>query len=324
MKSKIDVYRFKETNSGDWDEFVNNAFNGTMFHTRRFLSYHPQERFQDHSLYFEKKGKQFAVFPSAIVHTKNGALLHSHPGTTVSGFVTRTSPSLKESFDLVTSLVEYTRDENFSGIRITLPPDCYTRNPSNYLEFALMKNGFTYEKREVSSVLLLPGTSEDIMKGFKPSHRQAVRKAEKEGVRIELSSDFETFYSILKNNLSKRHNVFPTHSLKELELLQTLFPDRIILHGAFIRGKMIAGVVSFILNKRTQLAFYISHDENFQEKRALNLLFYTIFREAVQNGKKVFDFGIFTINEEANFGLARFKENFGARGVFRNTVELTY
>ena len=322
MKSKTDVYKFEESNSSDWDEFVNNASNGTLFHTRKFISYHPQDRFQDHSIYFHKKGKYYAVFPSAVIHTKNGELLHSHPGTTIGGFVTRTSLSLKGSFDLVTSLVQYAQHKNFSAIRVTLPPDCYNGTPSNYMEFAMLKFGFTYLKREVSSILLLPNTCEDIMKSFKPSHRQAVRKAEKEGVKIKQSSDFKTFYPILKNNLSKRHDVYPTHSLKELELLHALFPDRVILHGAFNKEKMIAGIVSFLLNKRIELAFYISYNEKFQEKRALNLLFYTIFKEAIQNGRRLFDFGIFTVDGEPNFGLARFKENFGASGIFRDTLEL--
>jgi len=322
MKSKIDVYRYHEDISDDWDKFVENSFNGTLFHTRKFLNYHPQERFVDHSLSFQKKGKLFAVFPSASVRSKSGNILHSHPGATVGSFVTSHSPSLKDSYDLVNSLVQYAKDENFSGIRITLPPECYSESPSSYLEFVLMKNGFNYERREISSIMMLSRNVEEIMKRFKPSHRQAVRKAEKEGVRIELSSDFKTFYSILKNNLSKRHGVSPTHNLKEIELLQSLLPKDIILHSAFIKNKMIAGVVSFILNKRVQLAFYISHDEKYQDKRALNLLFYRIFEKAIQNETNVFDFGIFTENEEPNFGLARFKENFGARGVFRNTVEI--
>lgn len=322
MNSKIEVYKFEEPDYDEWDEFVDRSCNGTMFHTRRFLNYHPQYRFQDHSLYFQKKEKRHAIFPAASINEKNGDILHSHPGSTIGSLVTNTSSSLKESFDLVTALVKYAQDENFSGIKITLPPNCYSEPTSNYMEFALLKIGFTYLKREVSSVMLLPGTIEETMKGFKPSHRQAVRKAEKEGVQIRQSTNFGTFYRILKNNLSKRHGVSPTHSLKELELLQAIFPNKIILHGAFIKDKMIAGVVSFLLNKRIQLAFYISHDENFQEKRALNLLFYTIFKEAIQNGKKVFDFGIFTVDGEPNFGLARFKENFGASGIFRDTLEL--
>ena len=46
------------------------------------------------------------------------------------------------------------------------------------------------------------------------------------------------------------------------------------------------------------------------------------FEEAIQNEKKVFDFGIFTENGEPNFVLARFKENFGASGIFRDTLGL--
>ena len=275
MNSKIDVYRFDERDSDEWDEFVDRSCNGTMFHTRRFLSYHPHDRFQDHSLYFQKKEKRHAIFPAASVNEKNGDILHSHPGATIGSLVTNAS-SLKESFDLVTALVKYAQDEKFSGIKITLPPNCYSGTTSNYMEFALLKIGFTYLKREVSSVILFPGTIEETVKGFKPSHRQAVRKAEKEGVQIRQSTNFEIFYRILENNLSKRHGVSPTHSLKELELIKAIFPNKIILHGAFIEDKMIAGVVSFLLNKRIQLAFYISHNENFQEKRALNLLFYTI------------------------------------------------
>ncbi len=36
-------------------------------------------------------------------------------------------------------------------------------------------------------------------------------------------------------------------------------------------------------------------------------------------GFKYLDFGIFTVNMEPNWGLGRFKENFGARGIFRDT-----
>ena len=61
---------------------------------------------------------------------------------------------------------------------------------------------------------------------------------------------------------------------------------------------------------------------NKEESRPLNLLFYSIFEWAIQKGVTAFDFGIFTVKEEPNFGLARFKENFGASGIFRDTLEL--
>ena len=54
----------------------------------------------------------------------------------------------------------------------------------------------------------------------------------------------------------------------------------------------------------------------------VKLLIYKIFEWVIAEGYNVFDFGIFTVNEKPNTGLARFKENFGASGIFRDTVEL--
>ena len=53
----------------------------------------------------------------------------------------------------------------------------------------------------------------------------------------------------------------------------------------------------------------------------LGILFFDVLW-AIQQKFKAFDFGIFTVNENPNMGLARFKENFGASGVFRDTIEL--
>ena len=170
--------------------------------------------------------------------------------------------------------------------------------------------------------MFLEDKVEDNLNKFKPSHKRAVRKAIKEGIEIRESDKFEEFYQILRNNLKIRHNVTPTHTLEELLKVKKLFPSKVKLFGAFLDGKMVAGVVNFICNADVVLAFYISHDEKYQETRALNLLFYMIFDWAIKGNFKVFDFGIFTVNEDPNFGLARFKENFGASGMFRDTFEI--
>ena len=200
-----------------------------------------------------------------------------------------------------------------------MPPTIYNKRLSNYMDYALLKSGFYYEKREISSILFLEKTIKENLAKFRPSHRQAVRKALRQDVIVEQSGNYSEFYTILKNNLKIRHGVLPTHTLDELMLLKSLFPEQINLFGAFSDGKMIAGVLNFICNNDVVLAFYISHDEKYQEIRALNLLFYFIFEWAIENKFKVFDFGIFTVREEPNMGLARFKENFGASGMFRDT-----
>jgi lipid II:glycine glycyltransferase (peptidoglycan interpeptide bridge formation enzyme) len=70
------------------------------------------------------------------------------------------------------------------------------------------------------------------------------------------------------------------------------------------------------------LAFYISHRETFQKYRPVNLLFYHIMDWGRQRGFRYLDFGTFTLNMEPNWGLGKFKETFGARGLFRDTYFL--
>lgn len=316
------IKQFKYSFDEQWDLMVLNANNGTLFHTRKFLSYHPPGRFTDHSLIFNKNNQPYILFPAAEKEIDGKRFLVSHPGTSYGSFIVPEDISFADSYDIVESLIEYAKAQKFDGIRLTPPPTIYNRRLSNYIDFSLLQHGFRYLRREISSILFLEDTIEQNLDKFKPSHKRAVRKAIKEGVVVRESDKFDEFYSILQNNLKIRHNVTPTHTLDELLKLKELFPNDVKLFGAFLGDKMVAGVVNFICTKDVVLAFYISHDEKYQETRALNLLFYSIFDWAITNNFKVFDFGIFTVNEEPNFGLARFKENFGASGMFRDTFEI--
>jgi len=183
----------------------------------------------------------------------------------------------------------------------------------------LVKNGFGYKKREVSSVIPLTFSENEVLNTFSSESRRAVRRAVKLGVQVRESEDYETFYKILKRNLKMRHNVQPTHTLDELLLLRKIYPDRIRLFGAYVEHEMVAGVVMFDCNERVVLAFYISHNEDRQQFRGVNCLFYEIIKWAIRKKFAYLDFGIFTVNMDPNWGLGRFKESFGAQGIFRDT-----
>ncbi len=318
----INIVKFDPEDATSWDEFVWKANNGTIFQTRKFLSYHPSGRFTDHSLSFFKEGRRLAVFP-AVDFIENGKrILLSHRGASYGGLVTKDTLSIREAFDLVVSLIEYATGNGFDSIDMTPPPQIYLHRPSNYVDFALVQNGFGYRKREISSVIPLDFRRDEILSTFSESSRRAVRRAQKLGVIVRESDDYACFYAILKQNLRLRHNVHPTHSLEELLLLKRIFPDRIKLFAAYYRETMVAGVVMFICNPRIVLAFYISHDDNHQQYRGVNALFYHIVDWGIAEGYGFLDFGIFTVNEDPNWGLARFKESFGAQGVFRDSLRL--
>lgn len=317
----LTLHRFQASDTSSWEQFVVIANNGTLFHERRFLGYHPRDRFMDHSLVFEEKGSIKALFPAVEIKEGSHKALISHQGSSYGGIVVREDMSFQDSYDYVEALIRYATTQGFQRIQMTLPPAIYQSRVSNYLDFALIKHGFNYKKRDVSSMLTLETTPEENLQKFRPSHRTAVRKALKQGVTVRESDDWSDFYDLLKDNLKIRHNVQPTHSLDELLTLKQLYPEKIRLFGAYWESELIAGVVNFSVNKDVVLAFYISHKEAYQHLRAVNLLFYEIITWCNAAAFRYLDFGIFTVNMEPNFGLARFKENFGASGVFRDTFE---
>jgi len=316
------LHQYINQNESRWDQFVSSGNNGTLFHLRKFLNYHHKDRFQDHSILIEKKQKLFSVLPAAELIVDGKRILVSHPGSTVGSFVVPENLSIADAMSMSEALVTYVKENNFSGIRITLPPTLYQRRLSNYMDFSFFKQGFTYSKRDVTSILFLEDSLDKNLEKFKSSHLRAVRNAQEKGVNVRQSNDIDSFYHILEQNLKIRHGVSPTHTLAELKNIHALFPDRINLFAAFVKNVMVAGVVNFVVNDHVVLAFYISHDEAYQEFRAVNLLFYSIFDWAIQQGFRIYDFGTFTVNEEPNMGLGRFKENFGASGIFRDTIEL--
>ena len=316
------LHQYINQNESPWDKFVLSSNNGTLFHLRKFLNYHPKDRFQDHSILIEKKQNLFSVLPAAELIVDGKRILVSHPGSTVGSFVVPENLSIADAMSMSEALVTYVKENNFSGIRITLPPTLYQRRLSNYMDFSFFKQGFTYSKRDVTSILFLEDSLDKNLAKFKSSHLRAVRNAQEKGVNVRQSNDFDSFYHILEQNLKIRHGVSPTHTLAELKNIHALFPDRVNLFSAFVKDVMVAGVVNFVVNDHVVLAFYISHDEAYQEFRAVNLLFYSIFDWAIQQGFRIYDFGTFTVNEEPNMGLGRFKENFGASGIFRDTIEL--
>jgi len=303
----------------EWDAFVNASDNGTMFHQRLFLSYHPKEKFKDASLVIKKNDKILALFPAVVINRDGKKIFSSHSGASYGGFVYNSNLNFQEAFELIDILQKYAKELKCDAIQLTLPPIIYLTKYSNYIDFALIKNGFTYLKREVSSVVQLDVPKEELLSTYRSEARTAAKKAVKQGVEIVECDQYAEYYEILKKNLKMRHNVNPTHTLDELLKIKKLYPSKVRLWGAFVKGKLIAGVCNFSANDKVVLAFYISHDEDYQEYRAVNLLFYEIMKRSHDERFKFLDFGIFTVNMDPNWGLGRFKENFGARGIFRDS-----
>ncbi len=312
----MQVCRLTEKDHKRWEEFVAQSNNGTIFHALKFLSYHPPERFKNHHLIIKDKENIVALFPSVIEEKS----LISHKGSSYGGFVLKPGLGIHEIYHCVSHLLAYLKEVGMKRIILTQTPLVYYQEPNQYIDFALIKHGFRYKKREITAVIPL-NVAEPLLT-FHPDARRSTKKAVREGLKVKISNDYEQYYEILKNNLGMRHNVSPTHTLPELLKLKNLYPDDIILFGVYLKEKMVGGMIVFVTNPRVLLAFYISHDQDYQAYRPVNLLFYEVIRWGRINGYKYLDLGTFTLNMEPNWGLGRFKENFNARGFLRDTYEL--
>jgi len=314
----------RQAEAGDrncWTDFVHRSNNGTVFHLPDFLDYHPESRFRNHHLIAENSSGIVSVIPGALAEREDGTWLRSYPGASYGGPVFNDALGLYKMEKTVDELISYCRSQGFCGIEITPPPLVYYRRPHNYLEFSFMKRGFQYRKRELTAVIDLSRLGEELKLGFRSSALRGVRKAVKNGVTVDENPDFSLFYHVLESNLQQRHDVKPTHTLKELEKLRHLLgKDRIRQFIATLDGEVLAGMVMFHCNPRVTLAFYISHDQEHQVLRPVNLVYMEVIRWAKQMGYHYMDLGTFTLDMDVNYGLCRFKESFSARGIFRNTI----
>lgn len=144
----IELLPFKNSSvtADEWDSFVDSADNGTIFHKRRFLSYHPSDRFEDASFIVKKDNKIMSVFPAVLVNREGKRVLSSHSGASYGGFVYKQNLNLREAFDLVENLLSYAGQLKCDRVQLTPPPMIYKTKYSDYIDFALVKNGFNYLK----------------------------------------------------------------------------------------------------------------------------------------------------------------------------------
>lgn len=317
LKGEIAVVKYSEEYRAQWEEFVAQSHQGTLFHTRAFLAYHPPERFQDESLLFFKEEKLLAVLPAARRAQDDARVLHSHPGASFGGFVAQENLSLSLAEQIVAAFLAYCESNGHTRAQMTLAPHLYSARPNQHFEYLLYRRGFRYAKREMTSMI----APESALDSWPRETRRNVRRAEKRGVTIRESEEWEIFFALLEHHMWQRHQVRPTHTLEELLRLRALCPERLRLFAAHVGQEMIAGMLLFLCNARAALAFYyVSRREGFEHYHGFHALFAEVLQWCARQGFRYLDFGTYTLDSQPNFGLADFKESFGGQGFLRDTM----
>jgi hypothetical protein len=326
LTTKIAVKAYAEADAQAWDDFIGRSINGTIFHKKKFLGYHPPTRFTDSSLMFYMKNTLTAVFPAAIIEDHGKKVLKSHPGSSFGCLVVDTPPGILEANQMVHELMKYAAMKGCARIEFRIAPKIYNIYPTDELDFAFRLNGFEVRDVELATCIPLekfgPSPSEEnIIKTFDDACRRSTRKAISNGVDARITQDlanFSAFWDVLAENLVK-HGTKPTHTKEELLDLKKRFADDVQLVGVFDNGALIAGIVTFVVNSNAAHVFYFGSLYAHQEKRGLNLAVLRLIEFGLSRKLKFVNFGISTEQggRVVNWGLFRFKESFGGHGAVR-------
>lgn len=309
----FEIRRYTAGQADEWNAFVAASKNGTFLFDRRYMDYH-SDRFEDCSLMVYYKSELYALLPANRV----ADTLYSHQGLTYGGLLMTSDSKTAVVRDAFVAVNAFLRQEGIRRVRYKHIPWIYASLPSEEDLFAL-HNVCQAQicSRDVSSVVML-------------SHRlplselrgRCVKKARKAGVEIKEVQDCSVFWPLLEDNLKARYNAHPVHSLKEIALLKSRFPQHIRLFVACKDGRVVGGTLLYIC-ARTVKTQYISANDEGRRVGALDLLFSTLLDKCSENGMEYFDFGTSNCpdNDDLNDSLIFQKEGFGGRAVCYDTYE---
>ena len=295
-----------------WNRFVAGSKNGLFLFDRSYMDYH-SDRFQDASVMMCRDGELVAIMPANRV----GNSIHSHGGLTFGGLITGAEMSTPRFLEVFSAMIDHLKREGVSELVYKTVPTLYHQLPAEEDRYALFLAGAERFRCDVTSAII-PGKRLPLRKGRKSE----VKKAQRLGLRFEESDRWEDFWQVLTDNLRRKHELNPVHTLEEIRLLHSRFPSNIRLFAVFEGAEIQAGTVIYesALVAHTQ---YIGCTETGRETGALDFLIAGLL-ETPYAGKPFFDFGVSNENggRFLNRGLIDFKEGFGARSITHDFYRL--
>ncbi len=306
------ISRYTAEDATVWNQFVAQSKQGTFLFDRRYMDYHA-DRFTDCSWIVRRGNSVRALLPANIV----GSTLLSHQGLTYGGLLTDHKAKTTDVSQMFLELNSTLKDNGIRHVSYKAMPWIYHRLPAEEDLYALTQVCHAHlAVREVSTSIDLSHRLK-----FEESRRSGIRKAVKVGISYRESDDMRAFWRILNTNLETRYGVRPVHTLAEISLLKSRFPDHIRLFMAYEGESPVAGTLVYETPQviHTQ---YISASPRGKETGALDLLFDQLINHHYSH-MRYFDFGKSTEDQghHLNHQLIFQKEVFGGRAVCYDSYE---
>lgn len=315
VEYQIELY--DSTYFDQWDKFIQEkAVNGTLLQTRKFLSYHPKDRFKDCSIIIKNKGTIVAVCPACELSENGSRIFMSHGGSTYGGIILSPDIYKIEKIDQLIKTIEiFLCESGYEKIIYKQTPDILCLSKNDLLSFCFQYEGYN-EQQELNLYIDFEKYSKQIIKNFYRGRRSCVRNCITKGMKLrELHSEdeFTRFHELLSANL-KKHGKCPVHTVKELLMLKDILKDDAEFWGVDFDGQIVAGAMVFCFRKaKCMHTHYLAADLELNEYSPMSFLYYSMIEHAVKQGYRKISWGIATDHEgNINWNLCRTKESYGS------------
>ena len=305
---ELSIINYENKYEKIWDDFVFNGIFGTIYHTRKFINYHPKDRFIDTSILIYYKKKIVCVLPAC--KKNNNDLNFSHMGATYGGPVFHKKyVKIKYMTVIVDKFFQFYNNK----IEFRLANNIYFENSIFNLYYLLSRK--LNMKPELSWYIKTKNIFINNIKNKRNKNylNKIINDNNISCFSTNQEDDYIKFYEILKNNLKTRYQSNPTHTLEEFLLVKKLLHDKQSLYIVKDENDIILGGVYIIkVTNQCWYTFYISKNINYLKPNSSILyIMNNISIDADKNNILYLDFGISTENrgQIINIGLSDYKEN---------------
>lgn len=311
----LNIAKYNSSKLAEWDSFIDTARNSHFMFKRGYMDYH-SDRFIDTSLmFYDDKDRLLAIIPSNM----NNDVVHTHQGLSFGGLIISMRATVETVLRAMTLASNYYKTQLCASELIYKRiPDFYHGFPSQEDLYALFRLNAVLFRRDISSVIPL-----DANYKYTKGRKWSINKAKKANILIQETYDFSEFWELLNKTLQNQHGACPTHTIQEISLLCSRFPENIRCFTANHQdGGLLAGAVVYEMETVAH-AQYLANSELGRGLGALDLLIDWLITETYMH-KKYFDFGISTEEngKYLNSGLIAQKEGFGARGFVYDSYKI--
>lgn len=297
----ITIHKYQPDLAVHWNAFIKQSINGTFLIERDFMEYH-SDRFIDASFMVYDNDELVACLPGNVLDGQ----FYSHQGLTYGGVFFKSETSDEEAQFILKELISRLKNE-YRGIEFRWQPEIY-----NKYHTALLK---ALEIHEFNNLQAFNNLHVDLKAPIHISSKKTVgyRNGKFDDLKLRVNHDFKSFWElILEPQLRARYDTTPVHSLQEIELLASRFPEHIKQYMVYEKGELLSGITFFIKSGivKTQ---YASATPLGMHKYANDFIYLESIKSFKDQGFHIMDCGhVNNSDGSINRGLQRFKEQLGA------------